>query len=78
MRCDGLKIDKFARNSEQILLIPSCIRIVNDWTIILLNQIFMGNAVVTELVDVLVSGTSFSNGVGVRVSPFETTISKQV
>ena len=29
----------------------------------------MGNAVVTELVDVLVSGTSFSNGVGVRVSP---------
>ena len=24
---------------------------------------------VTELVDVLVSGTSFSNGVGVRVSP---------
>ena len=26
-------------------------------------------AVVTELVDVLVSGTSFSNGVGVRVSP---------
>ena len=29
----------------------------------------MSNAVVTELVDVLVSGTSFSNGVGVRVSP---------
>ena len=29
----------------------------------------MGNAVVTELVDVLVSGTSFRKGVGVRVSP---------
>ena len=31
--------------------------------------VFYSNAVVTELVDVLVSGTSFSNGVGVRVSP---------
>ena len=32
----------------------------------------------TELVDVLVSGTSFSNGVGVRVSPITPKDSKNV
>ena len=34
----------------------------------------MGNAVVTELVDVLVSGTSFRKGVGVSGSPIGSTI----
>ena len=69
MRCDGLKIDKFARNSEQILLIPSCIRIVNDWTINELNQLCGENAVVVELVDTHGSGSCILTDVGVRVSP---------
>jgi len=38
----------------------------------------VSEAVVAELVDVLISGTSFSNGVGVRVSPMNYDHSKNV
>ena len=69
VRCDGLIIDKFARNSEKVLLIPSCIRIVNDWTITSSNQLCMGIAVVVELVDTHGSGSCILTDVGVRVSP---------